>query len=353
MSELDKIFMQRCFELARKGLGLTHTNPLVGCVIVHNDRIIGEGYHHEFGGPHAEVNAIRSVKDPSILPVATLYCSLEPCAHHGKTPPCSLLIAQKRIRRVVISNLDPFPSVNGQGVRQMEEAGIIVESGCLAEEGFHLNRRFFLYLKMKRPYVVLKWAQTIDGFVDLEREPGDPVGTNWITSEVCRTLVHKWRSEEAAILVGTNTVIYDNPRLNVRRWSGNDPIRITMDRNGRLAGSSNILDGKQDTIVFAGTPGKYSGKTRSIQVDPTYELVNLLEELYDQQIISVLVEGGAQLIESFLKSDLWDEARVFTGKMSFSQGVHAPELHKTPDESLVLNDTKLEYFKNRDYLFYS
>ena len=353
MIEKDKIYMRRCFELARKGLGLTRTNPLVGCVIVHNDRIIGEGYHHEFGGPHAEVNAIRSVKDSSIFPEATLYCNLEPCAHHGKTPPCSNLITQKRIRRVVISNMDPFPSVNGQGISQMEKGGIQVETGFLAGEGFHLNRRFFLFLNKKRPYIILKWAQTADGFIDFVRELDDPVGTNWIAGEECRTLVHKWRSEEAAVMVGTNTVINDNPRLNVRRWTGNNPVRITIDKNGRLPGSPNILDGKQDTIVFSGVHGKYSGKTRSIQIDPSYELGDLLEELYDQKIISVFVEGGTKLLESFLQSGLWDEARVFTGKMSFSQGVKAPEFIETPDESLLLGDTKLELFRNRDNLFYS
>lgn len=340
--------MRRCFELARKGLGLTRTNPLVGCVIVHNDRIVGEGYHHEFGGPHAEVNAIRSVKNPSIIPDATLYCNLEPCAHHGKTPPCSVLISKKGIRRAVISNLDPFPSVNGQGIKHLTNAGVQVESGCLAEEGTSLNRRFFRYLTKKRPYIILKWAQSMDGFIDLEREPDDLEGPRWITGNVCRTLVHKWRSEEAAIMVGTNTVMADNPRLNVRRWSGDNPVRITMDRNGRLSGSSNILDGKQDTIVFTGVSDKYSGKTRSIHIDPSYELRDLLEELYDQQIVSVFVEGGAQLHESFLNSGLWDEARVFTGKMSFSQGVRAPELHGTPDETLILNDAKLEFFRNNE-----
>ncbi|MEN8230062.1 MAG: bifunctional diaminohydroxyphosphoribosylaminopyrimidine deaminase/5-amino-6-(5-phosphoribosylamino)uracil reductase RibD [Bacteroidota bacterium] len=349
--ERDEIYMRRCFELARKGLGLTRTNPLVGCVIVHNNRIIGEGYHHEFGGPHAEVNAIRSVKDPSLFSEATLYCSLEPCAHHGKTPPCSMLIAQKGIRRVVISNLDPFPSVNGQGVRQMRDAGIEVEPGCLAEEGTRLNRRFFIYLKKRRPYVILKWAQSLDGFIDLEREPGDLEGPRWITGDECQTLVHKWRTEEAAIMVGTNTIITDNPRLNIRRWTGDNPVRITIDRNGRLSKGANILDGEQDTIVFTGVPGKYSGRTRSIHVDPSYELGDLLEELYDQQIISVFVEGGAKLHDSFLKSGLWDEARVFTGKMTFSQGVKAPELHKNPDEKLVLCDTKLELFKNEGNLF--
>ncbi len=351
MTERDKIYMRRCFELARKGLGFTRTNPLVGCVIVHKDSVIGEGYHHEFGGPHAEVNAIRSVKDPSLFAESTLYCSLEPCAHHGKTPPCSILIIQKGIRRVVVSNTDPFPSVNGQGVRQMEDAGIQVETGCLDEEGLSLNRRFFSFLTKKRPYIILKWAKTADGFIDLEREPDDPVGTNWIAGEVCRTIVHKWRSEEAAIMVGTKTVLNDNPRLNIRRWSGDNPVRITMDRHAKFSESHNILDGLQDTIVFTGTQAKYSGKTRSIQVDPSYELVDLLEELYDQKIISVLVEGGAKLHKSFLESGLWDEARVFTGKMSFSQGIKAPEFDEIPVETLFLDDTKLEFYKNKDNMF--
>ena len=338
--------MRRCFELARKGLGLTRTNPLVGSVIVHQDRIIGEGYHHEFGGPHAEVNAIRSVKDASLLQESTLYCNLEPCAHHGKTPPCSNMIHQKGIRQVVISNLDPFPSVNGQGVHQMEEAGVQVRTGCLESEGYQLNRRFFHFHRKKRPFVILKWAQTQDGFIDVVREPGDPVGTNWITNDVCRTLVHKWRSEEAAIMVGTNTVITDNPRLNIRRWTGDHPVRITLDRKGRLTDDARILDGTHETIVFTGVPGKYSGRTRSIHMDPSYDLEDLMEELYDQQLISVFVEGGAELHESFLQSGLWDEARVFTGKMSFSQGVKAPVVQSDPVEKLDFNGTFLEVFMN-------
>ncbi len=338
--------MRRCFELARKGLGLTRTNPLVGSVIVHHGRIIGEGYHHEFGGPHAEVNAIRAVRDQSLLSDSTLYCNLEPCAHHGKTPPCSMLVHQKGIRRVVISNLDPFPSVNGQGIKYMEEAGVEVHRGCLEDEGYQLNRRFFHFHEKKRPWVILKWAQTQDGFLDVVREPGDPVGTNWITDDVSRTLVHKWRSEEAAIMVGTNTVIADNPRLNIRRWTGDQPVRITLDRKGRLPGDARILDGSQDTIVFSGVPGKYSGRTRSIHVDPSYDLEDLMEELYDQQLVSVLVEGGADLLTSFINSGLWDEARVFTGKVSFSQGVQAPFLMTDPVEKLRFNETTLEIFTN-------
>lgn len=339
--------MRRCFELARKGLGYTRTNPIVGCVIVYNDRIIGEGYHHEFGGPHAEVNAIRSVKEQSLLSESTLYCNLEPCAHQGKTPPCSLLIQQKGIPRVVVSNTDPFPSVNGLGITQMREAGIGVETDCLTNEGTFLNRRFFCYQEKKRPYVILKWAQTTDRYIDLVREPGDPVGTNWITDEMCRTLVHKWRAEEAAIMVGTNTVLTDNPGLNIRKWAGNNPVRIVLDRHGIIPEGASVLDGSQDTIVFAGVPGKYPGRIRRIPVNPSYTLKELLDELFKEKIISLFVEGGSRLISSFLRSGMWDEARVFTGKMSFSQGVKAPEYDGIPDETVHFHDTILEIFRNR------
>lgn len=342
----DIIYMRRCLELARKGLGLTRTNPLVGSVIVCDDRIIGEGYHHEFGGPHAEVNAIRSVKDTSLLSRSTLYSNLEPCSHQGKTPPCSELICHKGIRKVVIANQDPNPSVDGRGIQQLRDAGVEVVSGCLEGEGYHLNRRFFHFHRKKRPYVVLKWAQTSDGFMDVARSPGDPRSTNWITSDICRTLVHKWRSEEAAIMVGTNTIIADDPLLNIRRWGGVNPVRVTLDRNGRLSPEANILDGSQETLVFTGVPGKYSGKTRSIPVDPSYDLADLMEELHDSQIISVFVEGGADLHRSFLESGLWDEARVFTGKITFSQGVAAPRMVRDAVERMEYGGSLLEVYEN-------
>ena len=346
MKDKDEFYMKRCLDLARKGQGLTRTNPLVGSVVVHNDRIIGEGYHHKFGGPHAEVLAIRAVRNPELLAESTLYCNLEPCSHHGKTPPCTLLIAQKKIPRVVIGNTDPFPRVNGMGVSRMREAGIEVETGCLEKEGYDLNRRFFHFHIKRRPWVILKWARTADGFMDVAREPGDPVGTNWITDDVSRTLVHKWRSEEPAIMVGTDTIIADNPRLSLRRWSGEQPVRITLDRNGRLPADARILDGSQDTLVFTGVPGKYSGRTRSIEVDPSYDLEDLMEELYDQHLLSVIVEGGSRLLTSFLNSGLWDEARVFTGKVTFSQGVAAPVVKSEPTEALRFRNTLLELYEN-------
>lgn len=246
----------------------------------------------------------------------------------------------------MVSNLDPFPSVNGLGIRQLREAGIEVSTDCLPEEGYRLNRRFFHFQQKKRPYIILKWAQTRDGYLDLVREPGDPIGTNWITGDVCRTLVHKWRSEESSIMVGTNTVIADNPRLNVRRWTGEQPVRITIDRHGRLSGSYTIFDATQDTFVFAGVPGKYSARTRRLPVDPSYDLKDLMDELHDQQILSVLVEGGASLLESFIQSGLWDEARVFTGKVSFSQGVKVPEIPADPVERVAFRTTILDIYEN-------
>jgi len=258
-----------------------------------------------------------------------------------------MLIRQKGLRRVVISNSDPFPSVNGKGIEHLQEAGIEVEVGCLEEEGKHLNRRFLHYINYRRPFVILKWAQTADGFIDLEREPGDQEGPRWISNELCRTLVHKWRSEESAIMAGTNTILSDNPRLNVRRWSGEDPVRITLDRNGRLPNSANIFDGTQETIVFTGVQRSYSGKIQPVHADPSYEMVDVMEELFDRQIVSVLVEGGAELHRTFIESGLWDEARVFTAPMHFSQGVRAPSIHQNADETMIIGNAELSIYRNK------
>lgn len=346
MHQDDHIYMRRCLELAAHGLGSTRNNPLVGSVIVHNGRIIGEGYHHEYGGPHAEVNAIRNVRDKSLLSESTIYINLEPCSHFGKTPPCSTLILNHKIPRVVISNTDPFPSVSGRGIEALRKSGTEVVVGVLADEGAFLNRRFLTFHEKQRPYVILKWAETADGFIDILRQEGDPVGTNWITDEVARTLVHKWRSEEAGLMAGTNTIIADNPRLNVRRWTGNSPLRIAFDRNGRVPETAHILDNSQDTLVFTCDQERYSGKINSVLIDHDYEMEDILRELYALKIISVFVEGGRQIHDSFIRSGLWDEARVFKGKVLFSQGVEAPRIDQQPHETLFYEGSELQVYYN-------
>jgi diaminohydroxyphosphoribosylaminopyrimidine deaminase/5-amino-6-(5-phosphoribosylamino)uracil reductase len=348
MPTTDEIYMRRCFDLAAQGLGLTRTNPLVGSVIVHEGRIIGEGYHHEYGGPHAEVNAIRHVKDKSLLPSSTIYINLEPCSHFGKTPPCSTLIINSGIPRVVVSNIDPFPGVSGRGIEAMQHAGIDVVTGILEQEGAFINRRFLTYHRKKRPYILLKWAQTRDGFIDVEREKGAPVGTKWITDEISRTLVHKWRAEEAGLMVGTNTIIADNPKLNVRRWSGTSPLRITIDRNGRIPETASILDGSQDTLVFSCMQERYSGKIKSALIDHEYDMKEILEELYDQKILSIMVEGGRHILQEFIDRDLWDEARVFTGNVLFQRGVPAPELASEIHTQLDFRGNTLDVYYHAD-----
>jgi len=346
MYSRDEIYMRRCFELASHGIGSTRTNPLVGSVVVYNDKIIGEGFHHEYGGPHAEVNAIRSVKDKSVLSNSTIYINLEPCSHFGKTPPCSTLIQTHKIPRVVISNSDPFPSVSGKGIKALRNGGAEVVIAVLEDEGEFLNRRFLTFYRKKRPYVILKWAETADGFIDIERQEGDPVGTNWITDEVSRTLVHKWRSEELGLMVGTNTVITDNPRLNVRRWTGNSPLRIAFDRDGRIPESANIFDNSQDTLVFTCVQERYSGKTNSVLIDHDYEMIDIMTELFEQKIMSIIVEGGQQIHNEFINSGLWDEARVFRGKMMFSQGIAAPVIKQKPNKMLRFEGSELDIYYN-------
>ncbi len=348
MDPNHEIYMRRCLELARKGKGFTRTNPLVGSVIVHHNRIIGEGYHHEYGGPHAEVNAIRSVSQKEKLSEATMYVNLEPCSHFGKTPPCTEMIRKAGIPRVVIANRDPFPSVSGRGIEALQRDGVEVITGVLEQAGAFLNRRFLTFHSKKRPYIILKWAETADGYIDLVRKPGDPVGPNWITNEVARTLVHKWRSEEMGLMVGTNTIIVDNPRLNVRQWHGPNPLRITVDRNDRIPENANILDGSQDTLLLSTMPDKYEGKAKCLPIEPDYSLLEVLEELYREKLLSVMVEGGRQLIDSFIREGRWDEARVFRGSARFGEGLKAPNMGMDPDEIVHFqgSDLKIYYFES-------
>lgn len=330
--KLEELYIKRCLELAQNGLGTTYPNPLVGSVIVHNGKIIGEGWHRKSGEAHAEVHAIHSVKDKSLLAEATIYVSLEPCSHFGKTPPCCDLIITHKIPRVVIGTIDPFAKVAGRGIQKLQEAGCDVTVGILEEECNEVNKRFFTFHQKKRPYIILKWAQTEDGYIaPLEKTEKKPV---WITNVYSRQLVHKWRSQEQGILVGTQTVLEDNPKLDVRDWTGNNPVRIVLDKNNKISKESLIFDESAKTILV--TEKTFTSSKSSVKAITTL--------LYENNIQSVIVEGGSATLQSFIDENLWDEARVFTGNIRFSSGVKAPLFHgKTKKIQKIVNDQLLIY----------
>ncbi|MCW0484011.1 bifunctional diaminohydroxyphosphoribosylaminopyrimidine deaminase/5-amino-6-(5-phosphoribosylamino)uracil reductase RibD [Gaoshiqia sediminis] len=338
-------YMERCISLARLGSGEVAPNPMVGSVIVCNDLIIGEGFHRQYGGPHAEVNAINSVKDKSLLKESTIYVSLEPCAHFGKTPPCSDLIISHRIPRVVVGSVDPFAKVAGKGIEKMRRAGIQVEVGVLEDECLELNRRFFTFHQQQRPYVILKWAQTLDGFLDIDRSQPEFGQPTWISNELSRRLVHRQRTEEAAILIGTNTAMKDNPSLTVRDWSGRQPVRLVIDRQNLLPDSLHLKDGTMPTIVFTDNKGENRRNLEFVPLDFSRNILpQLLDFLYARELQSVVVEGGKLLLQSFIDQDLWDEAHVYVGHSWFGNGVPAPHLAKLPRKCEQLHDTILQVF---------
>jgi diaminohydroxyphosphoribosylaminopyrimidine deaminase / 5-amino-6-(5-phosphoribosylamino)uracil reductase len=317
-------FMRRCLELAQMGKGNVAPNPMVGAVIVHEGKIIGEGYHQQYGGPHAEVNAIRSVDDQSLLSQSTLYVSLEPCVHTGKTPPCADLVIEKQIPYVVIACLDENPLVKGKGVQKLITAGTDVKLGVLEKEALYLNRRFFAYHEKHRPYVILKWAQSADGFMDHVREENDGKRAI-ISSPESLQLVHEWRATETAILVGTNTVLQDDPQLTVRLVEGRNPVRVTFDRSMRIPSEAKIFDGSSPTIVFNSGAHYYTDKAEFIPIDFADEpLKQALKYLHHKKLNSVLVEGGAAILNEFFKSGLWDEAQVFVSPNKLNNGIKAP-----------------------------
>lgn len=327
----DSIYIQRCLQLAAQGREKAAPNPMVGAVIVHQGKIIGEGYHTACGLAHAEVEAINSVRDHALLKESTMYVSLEPCSHFGKTPPCASLIIEKQIPKVVIGTLDPFPAVSGNGVRMLREANIDVTVGVDEEDCRRLNKAFFCYLEKKRPYIILKWAQTKDGFIDKERTAGEKPQPTPISCELTRSHVHKLRSEVQAILVGTNTAIKDNPSLTVRFWSGNNPTRLLLDRTLRVPEDSVLFDGKVKTIVF--TEKQRSNKPNLQYIRIPFErnpVLEIVDELYNQCLPSLLVEGGSQLLQSFIDLDLWDEVQVEVADCEFGSGVHAPRFLAAP-----------------------
>jgi diaminohydroxyphosphoribosylaminopyrimidine deaminase/5-amino-6-(5-phosphoribosylamino)uracil reductase len=324
---LHKKYMNRCIDLARLGCGSTAPNPMVGSIIVCGDRIIGEGYHRKAGSAHAEVNAIGSVKDRDLLAKSILYVNLEPCAHTGRTPPCSGLIIKCRIPSVVIGTADPHKIVSGKGITLLHQAGIAVTTGICRESCIDLNKRFFTYHLLKRPYIILKWAQSADGYIDVLREKSDPAQPNWISNELSRKLVHKWRTEEQAIMVGTQTALLDNPQLNAREWPGNNPLRIVLDRTLRLPADLHLFDQRIATLIINESKDGISGLCRYRKIPFTTDLLpSVMNLLYEQGIQSMIVEGGKKLLESFLSCGLWDEARIFTGQRPFGSGIKAPEI---------------------------
>lgn len=340
-------YMKRCLQLAKHGGRRVAPNPMVGCVIVHMNKIIGEGYHQVYGGPHAEVNAINSVNNQKLLEQSTLYVNLEPCAHHGKTPPCSDLIIEKKIPKVVIGTKDSYAEVAGKGIEKMQKAGVDVTVGILSDECLELNRRFFTFHKEKRPYIVLKWAQTADGFVDVdqtEKQLGHPT---WITNEMARIAVHKQRSTESAIFIGTNTALADNPSLTLRDWYGKQPLRIVPDQKQRLHKDLKIFDEKAKTLTI--TPDNYSDNrsTAILKIDSSDNVITeLLSYLYQQGVLSVIVEGGPKMLQSFIKLNRWDEAHVYTGQLSFGSGIKAPEFDASPVKFDRFYNSELKIYRN-------
>lgn len=334
------MYMQRALELAALGRGSVSPNPMVGCVIVHDDIIIGEGYHRQYGGAHAEPNAIAEVSEPGLLKSAVAYVTLEPCSHQGKTAPCAQLLVANQIKKVVIAVQDPNPLVSGKGIKILEDGGAEVVVGVLEKQATALNKRFFTQIKKKRPYIMLKWAQTQDGY--LARADYD---SKWISNPYSRQLVHRWRAEEDAIMVGTKTAYYDNPKLNVRDWTGRDPVRIVIDQRLTLDDKMFLFDGSQPTICYNLLRNEETENLSFVKLKKKFGIRDILDDLYDRKIQSLIVEGGNFLLQKFITEGIWDEARVFIGKAEFGAGIPAPKLGKYPSEQInILGDDLQVYY---------
>lgn len=345
----DHAFMLRCLELAALGKGYTYPNPLVGSVITHNQEIIGEGYHHEFGAAHAEVNAILSVNRKDLLTDATLYVNLEPCCHVGKTPPCTDLIIDTGIPRVVIGSEDPNPAVSGKGINVLKNAGCTVTVGIMEKENRLLNRSFFTFFENKRPFVILKWAESNDGFIDAIRTPETPPEPNWITGALGRTLVHKWRAAEQAIMIGGRTLLMDNPALTVRFWKGRQPLRVALTRQEKSGHHLQLFNQKEPTLIYTDKKMIPQPGIAYVKLDYRREILpQVMSDLYKRKIQSIIVEGGKELLESFISSGLWDEAFVFTGSRWFYDGLKAPALDCQPDLKTLFDRCELKYFRNKE-----
>lgn len=332
--------MQRCIELAQLGAGGVSPNPLVGCIIVYNNQIIGEGWHQQFGEAHAEVNAIDSVKDKSLLKEATLYVNLEPCNHFGKTPPCADLIIKHQLKQVLVGMVDPYEKVAGNGIKKLQEAGIEVTVGLLENECKFLNRRFIKFITQQKPYIILKWAQTWNGYIAPDAtklSAEDFENQRHITDRIVQKLVHKWRTQEDAIMVATNTALFDNPALNAREWPGRNPVRVLLDKNLRLPADLKLFDSSTPTIVFTEKQKESSKNLTFIQLDFSKNwLAEMLTELYNLNIQSLIIEGGAQFLNAIIDNRMWDEAIVFSSPKTITNGIKAPLIdgHKIQQEDI-------------------
>lgn len=348
--KIHENYIKRCIQIAKNGLGSTAPNPMVGCVIVANNTIIGEGFTSPYGGNHAEVNAIQSVKNKELLKNATLYVTLEPCSHFGKTPPCSDLIIASEIPKVVIGAMDIHSKVAGKGIEKLKSAGCEVIVGVLEDECKEHHKRFFTFHSKKRPYIILKWAETLDGFIaPKSKNEKKPV---WITNELSRQLVHKWRAEEQAILVGTQTVMEDNPSLTVRDWTGKHPIKVVLDQHLRLDKDSNVFDASAETIVISAktedgrrkTEAKITTISWENQASIAQEICNVLHQ---SNITSIIIEGGRQTLQTFIDANLWDEARVFTGNIHFNGGINAPTISAKITSETQIDGDVLRVYTNQ------
>jgi diaminohydroxyphosphoribosylaminopyrimidine deaminase/5-amino-6-(5-phosphoribosylamino)uracil reductase len=345
--DADKKFMKRCLDLAGKAEGMTYPNPLVGSVIVNDGIIIGEGYHKKAGESHAEVNAINSVSDKSLLRSSAIYVNLEPCSHTGKTPPCTDLIISSGIKKVIIGTTDTSEKVSGRGVAKLIKAGCEVLAGVMEKECRRINRRFFTFNEKKRPYIVLKWAQSADGFLDIDRNPDQKQEPARITGNPERVLVHKWRASEQSILVGAGTMRADDPKLNVRFWTGNDPVRLILSGSGMLDGNAALFRSCGTNIVFTYNADAEIGNARIVRLNETGSAsIQISEYLYRNDIQSLMIEGGAQVLGHFISTGLWDEARIFYGNEYFKSGIKAPSLNGVIVSQSVFTRSTLKVLVN-------
>lgn len=344
----DQRYMLRALQLAKLGGVSVAPNPMVGAVIVHNSQIIGEGYHQKYGEAHAEVNAVNSVKDKTLLREATIYVTLEPCSHFGKTPPCADLLIRSEFKRVVIAQVDPFSEVAGRGIEKLKAAGILVDCGILEKEAKQLNKRFITFHTRKRPFITLKWAQTKDDFIDSDRSQKQETGIHWISQPETQVITHKIRSTEQAILVGWPTIQNDNPSLTTRAFKGPNPIRVVIDPQLRAPKNATVFTDGTKTLILNQLENKTVDETRYIRLE-NLNVNTILETLFQNGISSVLVEGGAHTLNQFIQSGLWDEAVVITGGNEFKSGLKAPVISKNPLRTIRFGKDQLHYFQNYSF----